>query len=1100
MPTPVSAARQCLTEEAARVLDDAVAVARRRSHAQTTSLHAISALLALPSSVLRDACARARSGAYSPRLQFRALELSVGVSLDRLPSSSKALEEPPVSNSLMAAIKRSQANQRRHPESCHLHHQIIQGQQQTTSLLKVELKHFILSILDDPIVSRVLGEAGFRSCDIKIAIIHPPVSRFSRTRFPPVFLCNLTDSDPVQRSFSLEVSGDENSRRIAQVLLKKTGKNPLLVGACAIDALRSFTECINKGKGSSLPAELAGLSVSSAENDISEFVNGRGSEDKLGLKFKELGSAAKQCSGPGIVVNFGDLKALIEDSVSGAAVSFVVSQLTRLLELHGEKLWLMGAAGTNETYLKLLGRFPSIQKDWDLHPLPITSLPFNDGFCSKSSLMGSFVPFGGFFSTTSDFRIPLSRTNQSFARCKLCTEKYEREAALIQKGGSTSSVADQYSENLPSWLRMAELDAEKVVDVAKTTDDPATLNAKILQLQKKWNDICWRIHQVPPPKLDISHARFQVPSAEDFLLNTNRKEGSSKDSSVIKSRYANPSSSMPTDFQKVFPFEQDIQIPVASAAENHNFQSELLDKVSKSQQIEMKSPWFARYPTPNLSLPPDRASSSPVTSVTTDLGLGTLYASVSQEPDSSKISGDKECLQNLSGSVSAEVDAVSENTSHQVARSSSCSGPNMGDQSDLRDFKSLRRFLAEKVCWQDEAICSVGKAISCCRSGNGRHRGSSLRGDIWLTFLGPDKVGKKRIASALAELMFGTKESLISVDLGFQDRVYQSNMIFEHHEFECSGMNFRGKTVIDYIAGELRKKPHSVVFLQNVDKADNLAQRSLSQAIRTGKFADSYGREISINNMIFVIASMITKGDRTFLSSKEPKEFPEEIILKARRYQMQILMECIAGDSDRSNGMNVRVTPRKGTLNPKSVNKRRLTETCDSMVQGEIFEMPKRPHKLSRSYLDLNQPVDDLEDIDYGDCDSDSISENSEAWLEELFDQVDENVDFKSFNFDALAGKIVKDISLKFQRSIGTKVVLEIDYEVMVQMLAAAWLSDRNRAVEEWVEQVLCRSLAEARQKYHLTAQSVLKLVTCEGTFVEGQAPGACLPARINLN
>lgn len=80
--------------------------------------------------------------------------------------------------------------------------------------------------------------------------------------------------------------------------------------------------------------------------------------------------------------------------------------------------------------------------------------------------MGSFVPFGGFFSTTSDFRIPLNCANKSFTRCKLCTEKYEREAALIQKGGSTSSVSDQYSESLP-WLRMAELNAEKVVDVAK---------------------------------------------------------------------------------------------------------------------------------------------------------------------------------------------------------------------------------------------------------------------------------------------------------------------------------------------------------------------------------------------------------------------------------------------------------------------------------------------------------------------------------------------------------------------------------------------------------------------------------------------------------
>ena len=112
MPTPVSTARQCLTEEVARALDDAVAFARRRNHGQTTSLHAISALLALPSSTLRDACSHARSCSYSSRLQFRALELSVGVSLDRSSTSRALEEEPPVSNSLMNAIKRSQAIQK----------------------------------------------------------------------------------------------------------------------------------------------------------------------------------------------------------------------------------------------------------------------------------------------------------------------------------------------------------------------------------------------------------------------------------------------------------------------------------------------------------------------------------------------------------------------------------------------------------------------------------------------------------------------------------------------------------------------------------------------------------------------------------------------------------------------------------------------------------------------------------------------------------------------------------------------------------------------------------------------------------------------------
>ena len=396
MPTPVSAARQCLTEEAARVLDDAVVVARRRSHAQTTSLHAVSALLSLPSSVLRDACARARSSAYSPRLQFRALELSVGVSLDRLPSS-KAQDEPPVSNSLMAAIKRSQANQRRHPESFHLHQ--IHSQQQTASLLKVELKHFVLSILDDPIVSRVFGEAGFRSCDIKFAIIHPPVTRYPRTRCPPIFLCNLTDSDPARPGFSFPFSGfenrDENSRRIADVLVRKSGKNPLLIGVCAGDALLSFTEAVQKGKAGIFPAEIDNFSVVSIEKEVSEFVVNGGSEEEMGCKFEEVGRMVARSSGAGsgVIVNIGDLKGLVvgECMVAEEALSFVVRQLKSLLEIHGGKLRLIGAAASHEVFTKLSLRFLTIEKDWDLHLLPITSSKASMGVYSKSRWLSNSV-------------------------------------------------------------------------------------------------------------------------------------------------------------------------------------------------------------------------------------------------------------------------------------------------------------------------------------------------------------------------------------------------------------------------------------------------------------------------------------------------------------------------------------------------------------------------------------------------------------------------------------------------------------------------------------------------------------------------------------
>jgi len=62
------------------------------------------------------------------------------------------------------------------------------------------------------------------------------------------------------------------------------------------------------------------------------------------------------------------------------------------------------------------------------------------------------------------------------------------------------------------------------------------------------------------------------------------------------------------------------------------------------------------------------------------------------------------------------------------------------------------------------------------------------------------------------------------------DCVYPSNSVFEFQDSYCHDVVMR-KTVVDYIAWELSKKPHSVVFLDNVNQADFLVQNSLFQAI-----------------------------------------------------------------------------------------------------------------------------------------------------------------------------------------------------------------------------------------------------------------------------
>lgn len=245
--------------------------------------------------------------------------------------------------------------------------------QAATSFLKVELKHFILSILDDPIVSRVFAEAGFRSYDIKLALLQPPLpSSSSSSRFfsRPVFLCNL---EPVQPGSAL----DDDCRRIVEVLLRKNQRNPLLMGAYAKSALRSFIETVRRG-GVLLPSELSGLSVVCVEKEIAEFVSGSGSGEKMALRFKELSFLVEQCKGCGVVVSFGEIEVFVGDG----GVGFVVEHLTRLLQVHGGKVWLLGVAGTSDAYSKFLGLFPTVDKDWDLQLLTMT--------CAKPSMEGLY--------------------------------------------------------------------------------------------------------------------------------------------------------------------------------------------------------------------------------------------------------------------------------------------------------------------------------------------------------------------------------------------------------------------------------------------------------------------------------------------------------------------------------------------------------------------------------------------------------------------------------------------------------------------------------------------------------------------------------------
>ncbi|KAL9267607.1 SMAX1-LIKE 7-like protein [Drosera capensis] len=983
MPTPVPAARQCLTDEAARALDDAVAVARRRNHAQTTSLHVVSAFLSSPSSLFSSACSRAARSTtanFSPRLQFRALDLSVGVSLDRLPTSKHSTHNnnndvgddafsPPISNSLMAAIKRSQANQRRQPEIYHHHHHhhhhlsSIQGNPVSITSIKVELKQFVLSILDDPVVNRVFGEAGFRSCDIKLAIIHPPSSpSFNlRARCPLLFLCNLLEFGARSHGMlpiPLDSNRDEYCKRIGEVMIRKSGRNPVLVGVGGVDALSRFRECVEKGRNSELPSEIHGLRFISVENDIKELVrNGDGGEEAVEAKAKELEMMLERSGVAGVVVSIGGLEALVEGGVAKDALNRLVLKLSGLMRVRREKMWLMGSAAVYETYSRFLERFPPIEKDWDLQPLPITS--------SKSSLMGSFVPFAGFFSRPSDFKSPLPVMNQCFTRCGECNENCEREISAAWQGGSSASMVDKCSTSLPTCLQMADFDSNRTENVAPETtkDDKAASKSTVLAIERKWDDIC-KDHQRIPTAYGpgISLPRPETPHAVGFPFAAKRPGSERGDVSLNERVSSGLSSCLPHD------------------------------------RYSSSSPTSRLYAT---TLPFDHISCSS-NSVTTDLGLGMVSAYKNPEPKAVGFENHWERSRYPSNTV-GDLDKVNGKIPTPIMQSSSPTGPELLAALDPAEYKALYRKLIASVGWQQDAIHSISQLVLSCRS-RIETRGLNTRRDIWLSFSGPDIIGKKKVAEALAEAIFGSRESLVSVDLSCQGWTSDPSSIFS-----CAGPKemdkVSRKTIVGHMAEELSKRPHSVVFLENVDEADMLVQGSLFRAIRAGKFADPHRREISISNMIFVICTT-PREKKDECCQNQNVRFPEQRVLEARKWHMRIA-----------------VTDRKDVSHQLSPNKRKLS-TSNSKEDST--------KKTSKIYIDLNLPLDESEDSTVlENSDSASVSGNSTAWFQDFLMLLHGSVEFKPFNFDALADQLMSEITFLFQRTLGSETNVEVEGDVM---------------------------------------------------------------------
>jgi ATP-dependent Clp protease ATP-binding subunit ClpC len=169
------------------------------------------------------------------------------------------------------------------------------------------------------------------------------------------------------------------------------------------------------------------------------------------------------------------------------------------------------------------------------------------------------------------------------------------------------------------------------------------------------------------------------------------------------------------------------------------------------------------------------------------------------------------------------------------------------EKEEAQRLLELENELHKRVVSQDEAIKAIAKTIRRARSGlKDPHRpmGSFL-------FLGPSGVGKTLLSKALAEFMFGDPDALIQIDM--------SEYMEKHNVSRLIGAppGYVGYEEGGQLTERIRRRPYSVVLLDEVEKAHPDVFNMLLQIMEEGRLTDSFGRHVDFRNVVMIMTSNI---------------------------------------------------------------------------------------------------------------------------------------------------------------------------------------------------------------------------------------------------
>ena len=202
-------------------------------------------------------------------------------------------------------------------------------------------------------------------------------------------------------------------------------------------------------------------------------------------------------------------------------------------------------------------------------------------------------------------------------------------------------------------------------------------------------------------------------------------------------------------------------------------------------------------------------------------------------------------------------------------------------QAEGMKLLGMKDDLLSKVIGQDKAIATLVKAIQ--RSRVGLKDPNKPIGTFM--FLGPTGVGKTHLAKELAKLMFGSADALIRIDMSeYMEKFTVSRLV-------GAPPGYVGYEKGGQLTEKVRRKPYSIVLLDEIEKAHPDVFNILLQVMDEGRLTDSYGRTVDFKNTIVIMTSNI--GTRQLKEFGKGIGFAAQVRTDDKEYSRSVITKAL---------------------------------------------------------------------------------------------------------------------------------------------------------------------------------------------------------------